>query len=131
LNDLPLAERGRLLSDLASTLATLSTDRPQTWRLGEAMRRMLGADGVAITVEYLSDSRITLCATDEVAETLESLQEVTGEGPGFEAARTGEMIVAELDGDADQRWPMLTQTLEERYGQIWLKEVQLYEIVSL
>ena len=114
--DLPLADRGRLLSALAATLATLPTDRPQPWRLGEAMRRMLDADGVAITVEYLTDSRITLCASDEVAEALESLQEVTGEGPGFEATRSGVMVVADLDGDADQRWPMLAQTLEERYG---------------
>lgn len=116
MNELPLADRGRLLSELAATLATLPTDRPQTWRLGEAMRRMLRAHGVAITVEYLSDSRITLCASDEVAEALESLQEVTGEGPGYEAATNDVMVVAELDGDADQRWPMLTQTLEERYG---------------
>jgi hypothetical protein len=115
-SDLPLADRGRLLSQLAATLSTLPTDRIQTWRLGEAMRQILGADGVAITVEYLTDSRVTLCASDEVAEALESMQEVLGEGPGFEAARTGAMVVAELDGDADQRWPMLTQGLEERYG---------------
>ncbi len=116
MNDLPLEDRGRLLSQLAATLATLPRDRTQTWRLGEAMRRMLRAEGVAITVGYLSDSRITLCASDEVADMLESLQEVTGEGPGYEAARNGVMVVAELDGDADRRWPMLTQTLEEKYG---------------
>jgi hypothetical protein len=90
-------------------------DRPQTWRLGEAMRRILGADGVAITVEYLTDSRITLCASDEIAEHLESLQEVTGQGPGFEAARTGAIVVADLAEDADRRWPMLAQALEATY----------------
>ncbi|HEV2798376.1 MAG TPA: ANTAR domain-containing protein [Nocardioides sp.] len=116
MTDLPLADRGRLLSSLAATLATLPTDRPQTWRLGEAMRRILDADGVAITVEYLTDSRITLCASDEVAETLESIQEVTGEGPGYEAATHDVMVVADIDGDADQRWPMLAQALEEKYG---------------
>lgn len=116
MTDLPLEERGRLLSQLAATLATLPVDRDQTWRLSEAMRRILGADGVAITVSYLSDNRITLCASDAVATTLESLQEVTGEGPGYEAARTGAMVVAELDGNADQRWPLLTQTLEEKFG---------------
>jgi ANTAR domain len=126
LNDLPLAERGRLLSDLAATLATLPTDRPQTWRLGEAMRRMLQAHGVAITVEYLSDSRITLCASDELAEALESLQEVTGEGPGFDAARDDEIVVADLDGDADQRWPMLTNALEERYGPLRVYAIPLH-----
>ena len=116
MNDLPLGDRGRLLSQLASTLSTLPVDRAQTWRLSEAMRRMLRADGVAITVGYLTDNRITLCASDEVAHTLESLQEVTGEGPGYEAAKNGEMVVAELDGSADERWPLLTQTLQAKFG---------------
>lgn len=126
MKDLPLEDRGRLLSQLAATLATLPTDRAQTWRLGEAMRRILDADGVAITVEYLTDSRVTLCATDEVAEALEGMQEVTGEGPGFEAARTGVVVVAELDGDADQQWPMLAQALEERYGPLKVYAVPVH-----
>ena len=126
MNDLPLEDRGRLLSQLAATLATLPVDRAQTWRLTEAMRRMLRADGVAITVGYLSDNRITLCASDDVAGTLESLQEVTGEGPGYEAARNGVMVVAELDGDADERWPLLTQTLEEKYGPLRVYAVPVH-----
>lgn len=126
MSELSLTERGRMLSDLAATLATLPVDRPQTWRVGEAMRRMLRADGVAITVEYLSDSRITLCASDEVADALESLQEVTGEGPGYEAARNDVMVVAELDGDTDQRWPMLTQALEQKYGQLRVYAVPVH-----
>jgi hypothetical protein len=125
-NDLPLAERGRLLSELAATLATLPTDRAQTWRLGEAMRLMLGAAGVAITLEYLSDNRVTLCVSDEVAGALEGLQEVLGQGPGFEAARNDAMVVADLDGDADQRWPMLAQTLESRYGPLRVYAVPVH-----
>jgi hypothetical protein len=125
-SDLPLTERGRLLSELAATLATLPTDRPQTWRLGEAMRVMLRADGVAITLEYLSDNRVTLCVSDEVAAALESLQEVLGEGPGFEAARNDQVVVADLDGDTDQRWPMLAQTLESRYGPLRVYAVPLH-----
>ena len=126
MNDVPLEDRGRLLSQLAATLATLPVDREQTWRLSEAMRRMLSADGVAITVGYLTDNRITLCASDAVAHTLESLQEVTGEGPGYEAARNGAMVVADLDGEADERWPLLTQTLEERYGPLRVYAVPVH-----
>jgi hypothetical protein len=37
-----------------STLTSLPEDQPQTWRLCEAVRRILGADGTVITVEYLS-----------------------------------------------------------------------------
>lgn len=131
LTDLPLAERGRLLSDLAATLATLPRDRAQTWRLGEAMRRMLQAEGVAITVEYLSDGRITLCASDEIAESLESVQEVTGEGPAFEAARQDAIVVADLDGDADRRWPMLAHALEESYGPLRVYAIPLHTGTAL
>ena len=81
------------------------------------MRRMLQADGVAITVEYLTDRRTTVCASDEVAHALESLQEVTGEGPGYEAARSEAIVVADLDDRARERWPMLAHALaERRYG---------------
>ena len=125
-SDLPVVERGRLLSDLAATLATLPKDRPQTWRLGEAMRVMLRADGVAITLEYLSDNRVTLCASDEVAAALESLQEVLGQGPGYEAARNDVAVVADLDGDIDQRWPMLAQSLEARYGPLRVYAVPVH-----
>jgi hypothetical protein len=125
-SDLPLAERGRLLSELAATLATLPTGRAQTWRLGEAMRRMLEADGVAITVEYLSDSRTTLCVSDDVAETLENLQEITGEGPGYEAARNDTIVVADLDVGADRRWPMLAHAIEEKYGPLKVYAVPLH-----
>lgn len=128
MNDLPLDERGRLLSELAATLATLPVDQPQTWRLGEAMRRMLDADGVAITVDYLSDSRTTICASDKVAVDLESLQEIIGEGPGYEAATTDAIVVAELGGTAaaDQPWPMLAHAIDENYGPLSVYAIPLH-----
>ena len=36
------------------------------------------------------------------------------------------MVVAELYGDADQRWPMLTQALEDRYGPLKMYAVPLH-----
>jgi hypothetical protein len=128
MGELPLAERGRLLSELAAMLATLPRDRPQSWRLGEAMRRMLKADGVAITVEYLSDSKTTICASDEVAAALENLQEITGEGPAYEAARTDAIVVGQLDGDADSRWPMLAHAIEEKYGPLSVHAIPLQDL---
>jgi hypothetical protein len=125
-NDLPVAVRGQLLSDLAATLATLSKDQPQTWRLGEAIRQLLEADGVAITMGYLSDSHTTVFASDQVARDLEGLQEIAGEGPGYEAARTERMVTARLDGDADQRWPMLAHAVEERHGPVTVHAVPLH-----
>lgn len=127
MNDVPLAERGRLLSELAATLARLPTERPQTWRLGEAMRRMLDADGVAITVNYLSDGRTTICVSDEVAGDLESLQEIVGEGPGYDAARTDAVVVADLGGETvEQRWPMLARAIDEKYGPLSMHAIPLH-----
>lgn len=87
---------------------------------------MLDANGVAITVEYLSDGRVTLCTSDEVADALETQQEVIGEGPSYEAARTDTIVVADLDGDPDQRWPMLANALEERFGPVRVYAVPLH-----
>jgi len=126
-SDLPLAERGRLLSQLAITLATLPTDRPQTWRLGEAMRRILDAEGVAITMEYASESRTTVCASDAAAAALEDLQEISGEGPGYEAASTDTIVVARLGGvGADERWPMLGHSVEAEQGVLNVYAIPLH-----
>ncbi len=127
MSDLPLAERGRLLSQLATTLATLPPDRPQTWRLGEAMRRILDAEGVAITMEYASESRTTVCASDEAAAALEDLQEISGEGPGYEAAATDSVVVARLGGFGDdERWPMLAHAVEAHQGVLNVYAIPLH-----
>lgn len=120
----PSDVRSRLLSRLAATLVTLSNERPQTWRLCEAVRRLLGADGAVITVEYLSESRTTICATDAVVEELEGLQEVLGEGPSYEAARDGAAVVADLYGP-DGRWPMLMHALSGKHSSLRVFAVPL------
>ena len=125
MSDLPLTERGRLLSELASTSATLPTGRDQTWRLGEAMRLMLRADGVAITLEYLSDNRVTLCASDEVAAASRAFKRSSDRAPGTRRPNDV-VVVAGLDGDADQRWPMLAQTLESKFGPLRVYAVPVH-----
>lgn len=122
--DPPIDERGRLLSQLAATLTSLPEDQPQTWRLCEAVRRILGADGAVITVEYLSPTRATVCATDDVAAALEDIQEVVGEGPGFDAARSQEVVTVDLRTASD-RWPMLAQSLEQHMRDLRLHAVPL------
>src|SRR5690606_12573479 len=77
------------------------------------------------TVEYLSSSRTTLCASDDVAAGLESLQEITGEGPGFQAARDNALVTTELGPEPDQRWPMLTHAVTERFGVLQVHAVPL------
>jgi len=125
LRKLSIDERGRLLSKWAAMLASLPVDRPQTWRLCEALRRLLGATGAVITFGYLSDARVTVCATDDVVAGLENLQEVLGEGPGHVAADTGEVVVADLDGGDDSAWPMLARAVAEQYGQLRLHAIPM------
>jgi hypothetical protein len=116
--NLSVDERGRLLSRWAAMLASLPVEREQTWRLCEALRKLVGADGAVITVGYLSDARVTVCSTDDVAAELDNLQEVLGEGPGHDAARTQDVVVADLDGADDPEWPMLAQAIAERFGHL-------------
>ncbi|PWD52029.1 hypothetical protein C8046_16650 [Serinibacter arcticus] len=127
MNDLPAHERKRILAGLATTLAALPLDQPQPWRLGEALRLMVGADGVALTVDYLTDGRTTICASDELANTLESLQEVAGEGPGYQAARLEAFVLVDLASEAEKRWPRLAQALhKQRIRQVSLCAVPLH-----
>ena len=114
----PLVESTWLLPEFEETLASLDPNRPRPWRLCEAIRRVVGATGVVATIGYLSDVRITLCATDDVAAAVDSLQELVGEGPGFDAARGGTMVTCYL-GDVHQSpWPNLSRALWDELGDL-------------
>ena len=102
-------EPRELLTQFAETLSSLDSTRPQAWRLCEAARQVCGADGVVATVGYLSDIRTTLCATDDIALAVESLQELVGEGPGFDAASGGEPVSCYLGEVHRSRWTHLAQ----------------------
>ena len=115
-SDLPLAERGRLLSQLATDAGDPAPDRPQTWRLGEAMRRILDAEGVAITMEYASESRTTVCASDGPRPRWRTSRRSRG-GPRLRGGPTDTIVVARAGrAGADERWPMLGQAVEARQG---------------
>ena len=116
-------EAGELLTQFVETLRSLDSQQPQTWRLCEAARQVCGADGVVATVGYLSDIRTTLCATDDIALAVESLQELVGEGPGFDAARSDEMVSCYLGEVHRSRWSHLAQALWDE-----LTDVTVYAI---
>ena len=127
MTDLPIEdERGRLLASLAAALARLDHTQPQPQRLCHALARLTGADGAALTLEYASESRTTLCATDDVAEGLENLQEVLGQGPGFHATHTRQIVVATFDSEVDPQWPMLAQAVHEQYEALSLYAVPIF-----
>lgn len=120
MSDLPLeGDRRRLLSTYALNLAALP-DRGHPWRLCEGFRRMLGADGGAITVEYGEDTRTVLSATDEVIAGLENFQEIAGQGPAHDASSSGEAVVGRFGYGETTAWPMLEQTIGEQFGRLTL-----------
>ena len=49
--------------------------------------------------------------TNDLARTLEDLQDVVGEGPGHDAARTGAVVISRLEGDTEDRWVLLSERL--------------------
>ena len=95
----------QLVNRLEQAVRDLGEDRPLTWRSCHALRDILGVDGVSITLENSSVARVTLCASDEVAEQLENLQDVLEQGPcrdAFGSERPSETL---LDAEAAARWP--------------------------
>lgn len=84
-----MADRSGLLARFATAVAEAPGTRSLTWRLCEAARRVLGADGASMTMDLGPGNRVTLCATDDVAGRLEDLHDVLGEGPALEAYRSG------------------------------------------
>ncbi len=102
----------RTLGRFATVLSSLSGEESLTARLSEAGRLMLDADGSALTLNYTGEDRLTVSATNQLARTLEDLQDVVGEGPGHDAARTGSVVIAQLGNGDEQRWIALADRLK-------------------
>ena len=111
MSDRSFEEPTSLVVRFVRTLAALDSDCSRSWRLCEAMRQIAGASGIVATIGYLSDVRTTLCATDNVALAVDSLQELVGEGPGFDAAATDEMVTCYLGDVHKSRWSQLSRAM--------------------
>lgn len=109
-----MVDRGDVLAQLALKIARTPTEEPLASRACRACQELLHADGVALTIGYSTDSRVTVCTTDDVAARLEDLQEVLGEGPGPEAAATGHLARGLLPADRPDRWPMLSEAVRSQ-----------------
>lgn len=99
------------LAKFATVLASLKREESLAVRLCEAGRQMLDADGASMTLDYAGDGRLMVHATDEMAATLDDLQDVVGEGPSFDAAHTGEVVVARLGNGDESRWALFSDRL--------------------
>ena len=101
----------RALARFATVLASLNREESLTARLCEAGRQLLEAEGASMTLDYAGSGRLMVHATDELSAQLDDLQDVVGEGPSFEAATSGEVVVARLGTGDEDRWALFSDRL--------------------
>ena len=111
-----MTEHAKLLARLAVAVAHRATDLPLTLRLCEACRQLLGADAASITIENTNLNRLTIAATDEVAAQLEDLQDVLGQGPGWDAFHSARPVVTLLGNESRTRWPLFSEAAAQHFG---------------
>lgn len=114
---LPVKNKAAVLVQWAQMIADSTSVQPLALRLCVACVRLVGADGAAITLACTRPERLTLCATDQTAARLEDLQDVTGQGPGPDAYRTGVAVITSLGRSAAARWPLFAQPALAAIGQ--------------
>ena len=81
-------------------------------RLARACAIVLEIDGAGISFIY-DNFRFPLGASDQTSSTAEQFQFTQGEGPCLDAARTGQVLVAEST-QIDRRWPSYAAELFAR-----------------
>src|SRR5689334_947235 len=108
-------DRTTLLARLARQIAEFGPDQPLETRLCRAFLAIMGGDGAAITLSYTDPSRVTLCATDDVAARLEERQEALGEGPDNSANELQTAMTIDLRADRE-RWTLFTEAGREIPG---------------
>jgi hypothetical protein len=116
-----VAQTARLLAQLAHYVAQEGSGLPLATRMCRACATIVGAGGGALTLAYTDPERVRLGATDRNAAQLDDLQEVTGEGPSYEAYRTGTWVEAAVGDPAappsgSSRWPMFEAAVSETLG---------------
>jgi GAF domain len=71
-----------------------------------------GVAGAALSVAN-DGTRSTVCATDDLSDRIEELQDTIGEGPSIEALRTGDSVLMSDLAASDGRWPGFTPAASE------------------
>jgi hypothetical protein len=98
------------LTRLTRALAGTEPAAPLALRLCTALVAVVGLDGCALTIGSAESELTTLCATDEIAEKIEDLQDLLREGPGLDAYRTRDIVALSRD-EQERAWPLLAQAL--------------------
>ncbi len=74
--------------------------------------QVTGLAGAALSVAT-DGTRSTVCATDDLSDRIEELQDTIGEGPSVEALRTGDSTLAGDLSASDGRWPGFTPAVAD------------------
>lgn len=98
-----------LMARMAAVLASLQAEEQSAFRLCEAGRRMLDADGAALTVMTDSTSVLVVAATDDLARQLQDLEDVVGQGPSRDAFRRNAVQIADFSEHGEPRWAEMQQ----------------------
>ncbi|MGO4663925.1 GAF domain-containing protein [Terrabacter sp. 2TAF16] len=110
--------RAAILSALTRGIARDVDRLPLPARLCNAFVDVFGGAGAAITLGYHQPDRLTLCATDPTAARLDGLQEVLGEGPGWDAFTSRRVVTADLRQPTP--WEHFSATARQELGELWV-----------
>ena len=81
-------------------------------RLCDLCLEVTGVTGVALSIAS-DGTRSTVCATDDMGDRLEELQDVLGEGPTVDVLRSGRSVLVADLAASDGRWPAFTPAAHE------------------
>ncbi|WP_256795894.1 GAF domain-containing protein [Terrabacter sp. Ter38] len=110
--------RAAMLAALTRGIARDVDRLPLPARLCNAFVDVFGGAGAAITLGYHQPDRLTLCATDPTVARLDGLQEVLGEGPGWDAFTSRRVVTADLREPTP--WEHFSSTARQELGELWV-----------
>ncbi len=110
--------RAAILAALTRGIARDVDRLPLAARLCNAFVGVFGGAGAAITLGYNQPDRMTLCASDATVARLDGLQEVLGEGPGWDAFTSRRVVTADLRHPTP--WEQFSSSARDELGELWV-----------
>jgi len=110
--------RAALLDALTRGISREMDRLPLAARLCRAYLEVFGGAGAAITIGYREPDRMTLSATDPTVARLDGIQEVLGEGPGWDAYSGRRVVSADLRDTTP--WEVFAGAARQELGDLWV-----------
>lgn len=112
-----------VLARMARIIARDADRLPLGQRLCTAVVDLLGVEGAVLTFGYEEPARLTVWASDETASWLDGIQEVLGEGPGWEAFQSGDIVTTALKNTG--RWALFSRAAQAEHAHLTLHAVPM------